>query len=704
MNLSEEILEFLQKHNGVSDRNTLLLETGAESEDLYIALETLKADGKIVTESRKKIMTAEAAGMKTAIIVRYAKNFSFAKPDDGTDDIYISSTDRKNSLPGDLVLIGNISLMSKGPEGCVYQVLQKGARIITGMVEQFRDKMTVIPDSGFSYDIQIAKNGSLKARRGDKVKAILSYDSAEMKPVARIIKLYGRAESARVNADAIIDANGIPTAFPAEVRHEAEKRSKEPITDEIIASRLDLRKETIFTIDGADAKDLDDAISIKETESGWILGVHIADVSHYVTEGSALDQEALNRGTSVYFADRVIPMLPEELSNGCCSLNAGTDKLAFTAMMQFDKEGNLLNYHFAKSVICSCVRGVYSEVNGIFDGSASAEVQKKYAPVMKELRAGKHLADIFKARAKQRGEIELETTELRFVLDENGVCTDVSMRKQGEAEQMIEQFMIAANNAAALCAKKNLIPFVYRVHESPDPERLESLSLLAAACGFNTKNIKEGVKQTDLAALVNAAKGTVYERLISTQVLRTMAKARYDNRPLGHFGLSIEDYCHFTSPIRRYPDTSIHRILTDLVSGVSADTIKRKYSDFVQKSANRSSENEIRAMRAEREAEKCYAAEYMTKHIGEIYNGVVSGVVSRGIFVALSNGIEGFVNFTLIEDAYFEFNGTTMTKDRRSGISYSIGDDVVVKVENSSVALGEIDFTLVPDKTFENKV
>lgn len=694
MSLSEDILDILQKHNGSISRNTLLLETGTEQEQLNQTLEIMEFDGKLFIKSRKTVMTLEAAGLKKAIIVRYAKNFSFAKPEDGTDDVYVAAMDRKNSLPGDLVLLSDVHSTMKGPEGSVEKVLQKGARLITGMVDQFREKTVIVPDSGFSYDIQIAKDASLKVRKGDKVKAILSYNAAEQKPVAHIIKIYGRAESARVNADAIIDAANIPTVFPSEVKKEAEKRSQEPITEEMIAARLDLRNEIIFTIDGADAKDLDDAISCTETEDGWILGVHIADVSHYVTAGSALDKEALNRGTSVYFADRVIPMLPEELSNGSCSLNAGTDKLAFTAMMQMDKQGKLLNYHFAKSVIRSCVRGVYSEVNTIFDGTATPEILEKYAPALKSLKAAKHLADTLSANSKRRGEIELESTELRFVLDDNGVCVDVSVRKQGAAEQMIEQLMIAANNAAALYAKTARAPFVYRVHEAPEAERLASLAELATACGYNAKNIKPGVKQTDLAEMLTYFKDTPYERLMSTQTLRTMAKAHYDTQPLGHFGLSLEDYCHFTSPIRRYPDTSIHRILSDMVAGVPTDTLQRRYNDFVRQSANRSSENEVRAMRAEREAEKSYAAEYMTQHIGEIHNGTVSGVVSRGIFVTLANGIEGFVNLTLIENAYFEFNGSTMTKDYVSGVSYSIGDEVTVKVENASVALGEIDFSL----------
>ena len=464
---------------------------------------------------------------------------------------------------------------------------------------------------------------------------LIEYDQKERLIKARVIHIYGRADSAKICSDAIIDANGIPSKFSVPVKHEAALKAAEPITDEEIAKRLDLRDEPIFTIDGADAKDLDDAISVKKLEKGWELGVHIADVSHYVTAGSKLDESAMDRGTSVYFADRVIPMLPVEISNGCCSLNAGTKKLTFSAILTLDEKAELVDYRFEKSVIDSKVRGVYSEVNAILDGTADDELKEKYKAVYDEIFTAKELADILKAKAKQRGELEIESSELRFVLDENGVCTGVSERERGEAEELIEQFMISANRAAALYAKSAGIPFVYRVHEAPEEDRLETLAELAAACGFQTRRLKSGVHQTDLAELISKAKETKYSRLISTQVLRTMSKARYSSQPLGHFGLSLADYCHFTSPIRRYPDTSIHRILTDLVSGVPVDEIERKYSDFARESAKLSSDRELRAVRAEREAEKCYAAEYMTSHIGEKHDGIISGVTPKGIFVCI---------------------------------------------------------------------
>ena len=695
------ILDILNSKDEPIDRSYLYLHSGIyETEDFNNAVSYLEQKGKIIVKKRGKIATPKMLGYVTATIVRQSKGFSFAHPqEEGMDDIFIHASSTKGSMPGDLVLVKNVTNTEKGPMGEVDRILQKGTRVITGTVERNLGKAYIMPDNNFAYSLPVVKGGELKSKNGDKVKAALSFDLKEKKVYARVIRIYGKASSAKICADAIIDANGIPSKFTVAVKHEAAMKAAEPITDKEIAKRLDLRDEPIFTIDGADAKDLDDAISVKKTADGWELGVHIADVSHYVTEGSKLDEEAMERGTSVYFADRVIPMLPVELSNGCCSLNAGQKKLTFSAIMKLDKKAELIDYKFAKSVIESKVRGVYSEVNEILNGTASDELKEKYAPVYDSIFEAKELADILKAKAKQRGELEIESTELRFVLDESGVCIDVSARERGEAEELIEQFMIMANQAAALYAKSADIPFVYRVHESPDPERLESLATLAAACGFETRRLKEGVHQTDLAALINKAKETKYSRLISTQVLRTMAKARYESRPLGHFGLSLADYCHFTSPIRRYPDTSIHRILTDLVSGVPTDKIKAKYDAFAKESSQMSSERELRAMRAERETEKCYAAEYMCSHIGEVHNGVVSGVTNKGMFVTIENGIEGFVNLLDIDNAYFEFNGTTTISDRRSGISYSIGDPVTIKVLAASVASGTVDYVI-----FNNEV
>lgn len=690
------VITTLQRENREISRDELFKLSNISDKASYnLAISELQEDGDIILIKNKNVVLSEAMGYVKATILRSSRYFSFARPADGSPDIFIPCEKMKDAIPGDVVLLQDIRQEEKGPSGGVFLIVKKGDRLITGMVERYKSKLSVIADGGFGYSIPIVRGGELRSRDGDKVRAALMYDQHERKLYCRVLSIYGKANSAKICADAIIDRYGIPSEFSKGLRAEAKRVSEEPITAEEIAKRRDLRDEAILTIDSADAKDLDDAISVKKTENGWTLGVHIADVSHYVREGSELDKEAFERGTSVYFADRVIPMLPEELSNGCCSLNSGTDKLTFSAIMNIDQKGNLCDFEFCKSIINSKVRGVYSEVNEILAGTADDELIKKYSPVEQTLKDGEELFAVLKQNAKERGELEIETTELKFVLNEAGVCIDVSTRTRGKSEEMIEQFMIMANQAAGKLAKEKNIPFVYRIHAKPEAERIAALADLAQACGFRVNKIKPGLTQRDLAELLSAAKGTRYEKLMSMQVLRTMAKAQYDDRPIGHFGLSLADYCHFTSPIRRYPDTSIHRILSALVGGMSIEEIKRKYEDFAEESAKQSSEREVRAVNGERDTEKCYAAEYMTAHIGECYDGVVEGVTAKGIFVSIPCGIEGFVNLSRLENAFFEYNGTTTTIDKRSGISYSIGDSIRIKVTAATVALGTIDYELV---------
>ena len=690
------VITTLQRENREISRDELFKLSNISDKASYnLAISELQEDGDIILIKNKNVVLSEAMGYVKATILRSSRYFSFARPADGSPDIFIPCEKMKDAIPGDVVLLQDIRQEEKGPSGGVFRIVKKGDRLITGMVERYKSKLSVIADGGFGYSIPIVRGGELRSRDGDKVRAALMYDQHERKLYCRVLSIYGKANSAKICADAIIDRYGIPSEFSKGLRAEAKRVSEEPITAEEIAKRRDLRDEAILTIDSADAKDLDDAISVKKTKNGWTLGVHIADVSHYIREGSELDKEAFERGTSVYFADRVIPMLPEELSNGCCSLNSGTDKLTFSAIMNIDQKGNLCDFEFCKSIINSKVRGVYSEVNEILAGTADDELIKKYSPVEQTLKDGEELFAVLKQNAKERGELAIETTELKFVLNEAGVCIDVSTRTRGKSEEMIEQFMIMANQAAGKLAKEKNIPFVYRIHAKPEAERIAALADLAQACGFRVNKIKPGLTQRDLAELLSAAKGTRYEKLMSMQVLRTMAKAQYDDRPIGHFGLSLADYCHFTSPIRRYPDTSIHRILSALVGGMSIEEIKRKYEDFAKESAKQSSEREVRAVNGERDTEKCYAAEYMTAHIGECYDGVVEGVTAKGIFVSIPCGIEGFVNLSRLENAFFEYNGTTTTIDKRSGISYSIGDSVRIKVTAATVALGTIDYELV---------
>ena len=697
--LKDVVWEIIKKSNYALDPETVFEKSHADNiEEFVKIIEELQTKGKLILTKKGKIASTRSAGMLPAKIISQAKGFAFAQPLSGGTDVFILSEKLKGAIVGDTVLLYKLYRSNKGLNGEVQRILEKGSRMMTGTIERWTTGCELIPDAPFRYNISVERGATLGARNGDKVQVILSSNRRKKKLSARVIKIYGKADSAKICADAIIDANGIPSIFSKEVITLAKKALQKGVTQEDLKDRLDLRKELIFTIDSADAKDLDDAVSIKKTENGWELGVHIADVSHYVKENTALDQEAFLRGTSVYFSDRVIPMLPEELSNGICSLNAGEDKLTFSSVMQIDQEGRLLSYEFRKSVINSKVRGVYSEINQILDQTADDAILEKYKIVMDSILEGKELADLLEKCARQRGNMDLESGESRFVLDENGVCVDIFPRNSGESERMIEHFMIMANQAAALYAKSADIPFVYRVHEEPDPEKIRGLSELAGALGIKNRHIREGMRAGDFADLLNQAKDTPSGRIISHQVLRTMAKARYDAKPLGHFGLSLTDYCHFTSPIRRYPDTAIHRILSALVGGMSTDKIKNKYEDFARQAAKESSICEVRAMKAQRDAEKCYMAEFMTQHIGEEFDGVISGMIYKGIFVELLNSVEGFISMERFEGCDYSFDGLITFTDKRSGKKLTIGDHLKVKVLSAHVATGTIDFTPVNEE------
>lgn len=640
-------------------------------------------------------------GVKRAVIVSLSKGFAFARPEDGGEDLFIHADHLKSAFIGDTVVLNHLERSGKGLSADVEQITERASRLLTGTLVESEEGLEFAPDDAIRYNLPLSRKSLPHLRPHVKAQAEIQQIPGTDRLTARVIKVYGSSDSAKICADAIIDQNGIRTEFPEEVLAEAEKIRKAKITEKDRKGRLDLRGLGICTIDGPDAKDLDDAISVSRTRLGYRLGVHIADVSHYVKAGSAIDLEARERGTSVYFADRVIPMLPEALSNGVCSLNAGEDKLTFSAIIELDKQGTILSFRFRKSIINSKVRGVYGEVNQLFNGTADKALRKKYSPVIRSLHAARELAEILKARAKRSGTVDLDSTESRFVLDGQGVCMDVQPRESGEAEQMIEQLMITANQAAAQLAKRANLPFVYRIHEQPAPDRVESLADLVGALGLNPVSLRHSasVKTADFAAIMEQAEGTPAQKVISHQLLRTMAKARYDTQPVGHFGLALEDYCHFTSPIRRYPDTAIHRILSAYLA--KDKQIAAHYTEFAREAASNSSKCEVRAMAAERSAEDCYMAEYMRQHIGEEATGVISGVTMRGVFVELPNTVEGFVPITSFEGAHFEFDGMITQYDATTGRKLTIGQPLRVKAVAADVASGRIDFLPV-EPTPEN--
>lgn len=661
----------------------------------YDALRSLKDRRMILLDREHNAKLIPVGEDVEATLVSLSKNFGFARPDGGGDDIFIHGSALQGALVGDKIIVGDIRKDDRGPSGRVRRIVEHKPAQTTGTVSITDEGIELIPDNAIRYNLRMRERDLNGAKNGDKVMASLEQDYRGDWAYASVKKVFGSGRTARVCADAIVEQYGIPHVFPQEVLDEAERVGNEPISDEEYAKRLDLRGEPIFTIDSKDAKDLDDAISVKRTDSGYTLGVHIADVSHYVKEGSAIDEEAINRGTSVYFADRVIPMLPEVLSNGACSLNAGTDKLAFSALIELDKEGHITKYDFKKTIINSKVRGVYSEVNEILDGTASEEILNKYAPVMESLMSAKELADILKANSAARGTMELDSGESKFILDENGICIDIMPRVSGEAEQLIEQMMVTANIAAAKFSLDHKLPFLYRVHGTPDPKRVEELVTLLQLVGVPCKEIvKPNPETQDFAAILDRVRGLPCETLVSQRLLRTMEKARYSTEETGHFGLALSDYSHYTSPIRRYPDTSIHRVLSAFVEGMPAEEVRRRYAQFCETSATESSRNEIRALIAERDAEDCYMAEYMSQHIGEHFEGTVSGVTMRGVFVRLENSVEGFVSLDAFEGEDFVYDGLITQRSPKRELT--IGTPLPIIVASAYVATGKVDF--VPDK------
>ena len=661
----------------------------------YDALRSLKDRRMILLDREHNAKLIPVGEDVEATLVSLSKNFGFARPDGGGDDIFIHGSALQGALVGDKIIVGDIRKDDRGPSGRVRRIVEHKPAQTTGTVSITDEGIEFIPDNAIRYNLRMRERDLNGAKNGDKVMASLEQDYRGDWAYASVKKVFGSGRTARVCADAIVEQYGIPHVFPQEVLDEAERVGNEPISDEEYAKRLDLRGEPIFTIDSKDAKDLDDAISVKRTDFGYTLGVHIADVSHYVKEGSAIDEEAINRGTSVYFADRVIPMLPEVLSNGACSLNAGTDKLAFSALIELDKEGHITKYDFKKTIINSKVRGVYSEVNEILDGTASEEILNKYAPVMESLMSAKELADILKANSAARGTMELDSGESKFILDENGICIDIMPRVSGEAEQLIEQMMVTANIAAAKFSLDHKLPFLYRVHGTPDPKRVEELVTLLQLVGVPCKEIvKPNPETQDFAAILDRVRGLPCETLVSQRLLRTMEKARYSTEETGHFGLALSDYSHYTSPIRRYPDTSIHRVLSAFVEGMPAEEVRRRYAQFCETSATESSRNEIRALIAERDAEDCYMAEYMSQHIGEHFEGTVSGVTMRGVFVRLENSVEGFVSLDAFEGEDFVYDGLITQRSPKRELT--IGTPLPIIVASAYVATGKVDF--VPDK------
>ena len=635
-------------------------------------------------------------------LVKLAARFGFASRDDGTGDIFIPGRALHGAMPQDKIIIKLFDhpRVEGSAEGEVVEVTTPHNTFAGTIVLTEDGRLAVEPDGCRDVRIVLDKKGVNGAQLGDKVGAILTNrGQRHMDHRCAVAERFGTSDRAAECAKAVLYGRDVRQEFPEEVLAEAHAYDNALIDPAEAAHRADLRGLPIFTIDSAETKDIDDAISLMKTQNGgYELGVHIADVSHYVRPDTALDKEAYERATSIYYADKVIPMLPTQLSNGICSLNEGEERLAFSCLMQLDESGNIHSYQFVKSVICSRVKGVYKEINALLEPPESetdadlTDLKTKYEAVLDQLPA---MDELYRKRLilrKARGGMEIESNEAKLVMDENGRCIDIVKRDRGTSECMIEEFMLLANQCAANAGRTNKVPFVYRVHEAPDAEKMEKLSATLLACGLNAKFKNPIPTQLELAALLDETRGQPIQIPVHTGILRSMQKARYAPQPLGHYGLVLADYAHFTSPIRRYPDLAIHRILTEMLNGVSASQLQRDFNEFAQQASEKSSKQEVAAVRIERDVEDLYKAEYMHNHLGEVYTGTVAGITPRGVFVELDNTVEGFVPAAqLCKGEPQVIDGVSML-DPLTGKSWMLGSSMKIRVAAADVALGRIDF------------
>ncbi|MCL2036422.1 MAG: ribonuclease R [Oscillospiraceae bacterium] len=657
-----------------------------------------KIPKNINNKAAKREKNAKAASAFKGEVLRVARTHGFIKSSEesAAGEYFVSGRDLLGAIPGDVVLFEPTAKQRDEktlPEAKVVRILKMSSNLLTGTIIEEHGQLCLNPDSfGSRSPLEIDNLGGLSVKSGDKVSFTLkSRGKKHHEHIVDVTAIYGKSTYAHVCVAAYLEEKGIVTDFGEEALSEADSCGKTVEPDEI-PNRLDLRGLPIFTIDGGDTKDIDDAISIEKNENGYRLAVHIADVSHYVTPHSALDEEAFGRGTSVYIADLVVPMLPKALSNGICSLNPNVDRLAFSCLMEVAKSGELKSFEFKKTIIRSRVQGIYSEINAILKGG---KIGEKYSEVAQQIPLMQELATILKKNREGRFAPSLESSECKIICGENGEVTDIIRRAGGNdavSEGIIEEFMLLANNAAARLAMENEIPFVYRIHEPPAAEKLTRLAETLNSLGIPVPELKPTAES--LYKVLHAAKKTQPERyeVINMAVLRAMMKAKYSEEPLGHFGLVMKEYAHFTSPIRRYPDLTIHRILSAYLKSSDKSKLTKKYGKFAHESASKSTATELRAVNAERDCNKFYFAEYMSSRIGEVYDGVISSVTEVGVYVMLENTVEGRV---FLGGEEYKLDGNVTLSNAITGVRYTLGDKVKIKCIGCNIPMGLVDFEFV---------
>ncbi|OXM84986.1 ribonuclease R [Paenibacillus rigui] len=693
----------LEKHFRISNSQ--------DFKDFLKLLNELENEGQILRTRTERYGVPERMNLLRGKLQAHAKGFGFLIPDEQDHpDVYIHANDMNGAMNGDIILVRITSKSAAGGklEGEVVRVVSRANTQMVGLFQANEGYAFVVPDDKrVIRDIFIPKHAFNGAMDGHKVVVkLVTYPEGRAAAEGEVIEILGHKNDPGVDIISIIRKHQLPEAFSDEVMEQA-SAVPEVISDSDLVGRRDLRNKRIVTIDGEDAKDLDDAVNVELLDNGnYVLGVHIADVSYYVREGSPLDREAYNRGCSVYLVDRVIPMLPHRLSNGICSLNPQVDRLTMSCEMEFDANGTVVRHDIFTSVIKTSERMTYTNVRKLLSGEAEPELVEKYAYLMDDFKLMEELAMKLRNRRMKRGAIDFDFQESKILVDANGKPTDIIKRERSIAEQIIEEFMLAANETVAEHFHWMKVPFLYRIHEDPDSEKLMHLMEFITNFGYVVKGKGNTIHPRALQTLLEEIKGTKEETVIATVMLRSMKQAKYDAQSTGHFGLAAEFYSHFTSPIRRYPDLIIHRVIREVLEqGDMSDKRYEYLSERMVDIAKQSSERERASVDAERETEALKKAEFMLDKVGEEFEGIISSVTNFGIFIELDNTVEGLIRLSDMHDDYYHYHEAqhALIGERTSRV-FRLGDEVKVRVARVSTEEHTIDFEMVDMKPRQQKV
>lgn len=704
MSIKEKILKDLQagpvKYKKLQSRYKATKKFFTAMEELYNEGKITERNGYIhlVVQKEKKKNTDPS--LMAGTVVKLTENFGFVRVPQLEKDVFVSGKYMMGAVPGDEVLVKRVRSVSRDFEGEIKDITKEKTNLVGVVTNVGRYISVQLKDC--QYVTMKAENKAPVVIDDIVLIDVTNRGSSHSRLGCIITEVVGKVSSSQKAVQVLLAEKNVQTEFPQSVISEARKVIANTDLQAEFEKRTDLRHMPIFTIDSASTKDIDDAISVEKTEKGYKLGVHIADVSFYVRGSSEVDKNAFERGTSIYYGDSVIPMLPKEYSNDVCSLNENSDRLAFSCFIWLDNTGNITNYKFEKTVIRSRVKGVYSEINSVLAGDVSDEMKEKYSQVWSQLFVAKELFDLLRKKRVERGSMDIESDEAYIIFDSKGKAVDIRKRRRGLSEMIIEEFMLCANSCAANLGRKHKLPFVYRTHQEPDAEKLYTLKENLGRIGLSLSRDKNKTLQQSMSELLDKTRGTNLQNVVHKQILRSQSKAKYSPDPLGHFGIVLEDYAHFTSPIRRYADLAIHRILSEYVAGANMEKMSKRFGKFAPNRAQQASNTEIVAMNVERDATDIYKAEIMADHIGEVFTGTVSGVMSYGIYVVLDNTVEGLVHISLLDMFNPVLNEGYSLSCSITGETFRIGDTVSVKVIGTDILNGNVDFAMADTEIMEN--